>query len=56
MTKIGNSASIWTSFSELPRWIGWAGCKPVEPIEKNSQILIEYFLKNKEPKKNGVQF
>ena len=30
--------------------------EPAELVEKNSQILIEYSLKNKKSKKKGVQF
>ena len=48
MTKIGQSAPIRMGFSELPQWTCWANC---EPIEKNSQILIECSLKSKESKK-----
>ena len=51
MTKTGQSAPIWMGFSELPRWTGWAGCKPIEPVEKNSQIFAEYSLNSKESNK-----
>ena len=38
----------------LPKLKLWG---PVEPIEKNYEILIEFSLNNKESmKKNGVQF
>ena len=45
------------SFNKLPQRTGWVGCKPVELVEKNFQILTEYSLKSKESnKKNDAQF
>ena len=38
------------SFNKLPQRTGWVGCKPVELVEKNFQILTEYSLKSKESK------
>ena len=38
----------------LPKLKLWG---PIEPVEKNYEILPEFFLKNKESmKKNGAQF
>ena len=37
--------------------IGWTGSQLVQLIDKNYEILTEYYSKNKEPKKrNGAQF